>query len=64
MNSKLRSLSEFIKSHPFITVGTILIIDGWVTSILNIIKEKNQKKKADEAIEVEFNEVKEEETNE
>ncbi len=57
MNGKLGGVTDFVTKHPFITVGAILVLDGWVTNILRLID--NRKKV--EIIEGEFKEVKEKE---
>ena len=58
MSSKLEALSKFITAHPFITIGTILVVDGWVTNLFRLIDNKSREK----IIEGEFEEVKKDET--
>lgn len=55
MNSKLKSLSDFVTAHPFITIGIILVVDGWVSNLLSNVGRKSKKK---DVIDGEFEEVK------
>ena len=60
MSSKLKSISEFVTAHPFITIGAILIIDGWVMGLLKLANNHMMAKREKEnVIDVEFEEVKE-----
>lgn len=40
--NKIEQLSKFITAHPIITVGALLVLDGWVSSLLKGIFGKKE----------------------